>query len=344
MRTIERPNGAFGTRRTGKLGQSLLIGAILVSLALPAAGTFEDDVELLKVTALAQRDNIKRIATWEGSSSVEESNEDAKGVTIREASVFHFIYSRDHQATRWEWRGQSRYVRKGLTVGGRPVDPNWWSNWANEMRKGDGFYKYELGRITKEGQKGGTLVIWPSRKAEEGVYAYSFDPMWYLKGRVTAGADDLADLLMEYYEQSSDQSFRESDCTLKVNRDADLVIFETRGKDVLNRFVFDLSKGGSPIKVLIESSVGTQTREWTCEQRGDVWIPKSFTYTSQWLQPRPNGETKLTRKVTFTENVLNRPVAAAEFSLAKLGVKIGDPVSDHRRGVFYHYQGVQEEN
>jgi hypothetical protein len=344
MRTIERRNGAFGTRWAGKVRKALLIAVVLGSLAAPAAGVFEGDAELLKLTALAQRDNIRKIATWEGSSSVEESSGDANGVTIRETSAFHFIYSRDHQATRWEWKGQSRYVRPGLTVGGRLVDPNWWSNWANEMRKGDSFYVYTQNRIRNDGQKQASLVIWPSRKAREGVHSYSFDPMWYLNGRVTAGADDLADLLMEYYEQSSDQSFRESDCTLKVNRDADLVIFETRGKDILNRFVFDLSKGGSPIKVLIESGMGTQTREWTYEQRADVWIPKSFTKTSQWLQPRPNGETKDTRKVTFTENALNRPVAVAEFSLAKLGVKIGDPVSDHRRGVFYHYEGVQEEN
>jgi hypothetical protein len=167
--------------------------------------------------------------------------------------------------------------------------------------------------------------------------------MWYLKGRVTAGADDLADLLMEYYEQSSDQSFRESDCTLKVNRDADLVIFETRGENVLNRFVFDLSKGGSPIKVLIESSVGTQTREWTYEQRGDVWIPKSFTYTSQWSGPQSDGSTKLLRKVTFTENILNRPVAATEFSLDKLGLKVGDLVSDHKLGMRYQYGGPSDE-
>jgi hypothetical protein len=337
MRMVERHGQVFNTRRTGVLGGYVLAGVVVISLALPAAGVIEGDLELLKMTALAQRDNVQRISTWQGSSSVESSHEDAQGVSWREQSTFHFVFSRAHEATRWEWKGQSRYVRPGLTVGDKLVDPNWPWSWTNEMRKGDAFYKYWLGRITKEGQRAGTLVIWPSREAEKGIFSYSFDPMWYLKGRITAGADDLAALLMEYYERAGVYNRN-----WKINRDADLVIFEMRNEGVLNRFVFDLSKGGSPIQVLIESSAGTQTREWIYEQRGDVWVPKSFTLTCDWLQPEPDGETKLTRKITFTENVLNRPVAATEFSLAKLGVKAGDRVSDHKLGLFYRYGGAED--
>ena len=166
--------------------------------ALPAKAVLEGDPELLRMTVMAQKNNVERIATWQGYSNVEDIREDSKGIMIREESAYSFVYSREHEATRWEWKGQNRYVREGLVIGGVTVMEDWDTDWANEMRKGDAFYKYDLARTTKEGKKLGALAITSSNKAEVGVYSYSFDPMWYLKGRATVGVDDLAEMLMVF--------------------------------------------------------------------------------------------------------------------------------------------------
>jgi hypothetical protein len=187
------------------------------------------------------------------------------------------------------------------------------------------------------------LVIWPSDKSRVGVYSYGFDPMWYLNGEATVDIDDLADLLMTYYKEASNPSLlSESQSTFKISRDDDLVTLDICDKDLLNRHVFDLSKGGTLVKYYGESKGGTESREWVYEQKDNAWVPMTFTLNSRWSTPLPSGRTKYTRKVTFTENILNQPVDASEFTMERLGVQVGDPVSDHRLGLLYNYGGVED--
>jgi hypothetical protein len=338
----ERRGATYGRRRADALLGRLLAGVIVMYLSLPAVGEFEGDPELLKMAAMALKDNVQRIATWQGSSLVEQTYEDQEGITIRESSAFRFIFSREQEATRWEWNGQKRYVREGLTRGGTPVSSGWTLNWAHEMRKGDAFYKYDLGRTTQQGERRGTLVVWPATRAERDVYSYSFDPMWYLNGRATVDTDDLARLIMFFYEQSTNPITVQSTARCKVVRDTNRVIYDIRSKELLNHHVFDLSMGGCLIEYRGEGSHGLELRKWTYEQKDGAWVPKEFTLTHQWRVPQEDGVTKFMRKVVFVENMVNHPVASSEFSLATLGLKIDDPVSDHRSGLYYLYGGVEE--
>jgi len=83
--------------------------------------------------------------------------------------------------------------------------------------------------------------------------------------------------------------------------------------------------------------------EWTYEEKDGVWIPKTWTKIIEWDPPAFDGCTKYTRTVMFVENILNRPVPASEFSLDKLGVKVGDKVSDHKLGFPYQYVGTPDD-
>lgn len=313
---------------------------IIISTVLPAKALLKGDPNLLKMTEMAQKNNTERIETWQGSSQVEVIYEDSNGVMLKEIHKYDFLFSNKEEATRWKCIVQERYVRKEdkLTLD----DSDWIKDVTNEMRKDDAFYVCKPGYITKEGEKGNTLVILPSNRAEEGVYSYSFDPMWYLKGPITTGdVDDLEKTLMFFYRKANDPNFAPRN-TLEVKRDDNLVIFETRLENIINRYEFDLSKGGSIVKYYGESNNDTELREWTYEEKNGVWIPKTFMLNFKCKTPRANGRTKSIMKVTFVENTLNQPIPPSEFSLEKLGVTIGTRVSDRKRGFFYLYNGSEK--
>lgn len=312
---------------------------IIVFMSLPVEAILEGDPELLRMTARAMKDNIGRVGSWQGRSQVESIHEDAIGIIQQEKSLYEFIYSRKEEATRWKWTGQERYIRKDEEAKLSPI--NWPAyDTKSEMRKGEGFYICASDYITNEREKQNSLVILPKEKAEEGVYSYSFDPMWYLKGRVADDTDDLSEMLMFFYKKANDPNFA-PDNLLKVKRDGNLVVFDTGLEGLINRYTFDLSKSGFIVEYYGESNEGVELRKWSYEKLNGIWIPKSFSLDHKtWSNTKTKSiKTRLYRKVNFLESILNEQIPSSEFSLDKIGVTVGTPVSDHLLGLFYYYGG-----
>ncbi len=320
-----------------------IFGVIIIFFAFPARALFEGDPELLRITAKAEIDNRSRIESWQGQAQVETSREDANGVLTREKSLFDFVFSRKDDATKWKWMGQERYIREDLLNSEDPPSENWAYNTTTEMRKGNAFYVCAPDIITPEGERQNTLVIQPREKSQEGAYSYSFDPMWYLTGKMTIDLDDLPEMLLFTYRHANDPKFA-PDNTFKVERAEDIVIFETRIEDLINRHTFDLSKGGIVTEYYAESKSGVELRQWTYEQKDDVWIPKTFIFSHKTNIPGSLVQTNITRKVNFVSNILNQPVPSSEFSIKSLGLKDGGRISDRRakRLLIYHEQEEEQ--
>jgi hypothetical protein len=320
---------------------------IIIFAAPPAWALLEGDPELLRITAKAQTENRDRIESWQGQAQVETSREDVNGVMHREKSLYDFVFSRKYDATKWKWTGQERYIREDLLNGEDPPSENWQYNTTTEMRKGNAFYVCAPHVITYEGERQNTLVIWPREKSQDGVYSYSFDPMWYLTGKMTAGGDDLPEMLLIFYRRANNPKFA-PDTVLKVSRKDNLVVFETNYKNesmyVVNRHTFDLSKGGSVMEYYAESNSGTEQRRWTYEQQDGVWIPKTFVFSHTLKAPGFLGLTKRTRKVNFVYNILNQSIPSSEFSIKSLGLKNGGRISDRRtkHSLIYHEENEEQ--
>jgi len=334
--------GAGGKRQRSLLALvCILFGTfVLAATSAGAEPVFRGDTELLRMLATAQRDNAGRISSWQGSSRVEVIRADPNGVLLQDAGEHHFLYSREHNATRWNWTPGDRHRREEGKLVADPLP----DKKESEMRKGDAFYKYNLGIETREGERRGALVIWPVQKAEEGVFSYSFDPMWYLTGEVT-GWDDMANGLMEYYRMANDPNFTSLYVRYTLGRDGPLVTLDIENPtaEMASRYVFDLSKGGTMARYHATMKRNVQVMEWTYEEKDGVWIPKAWRKVIDWDPPHFEGCTRYTRTVTFVESTLNRPVPASEFSLEKLGVKVGDMVSDHKLGYPYRYGGPSDD-
>lgn len=315
---------------------------IVISAALPVWALLEGDPELLRITAKAQTENRNGIESWQGQAQVETSREDANGVMHLERSLYDFVFSRRQDATKWKWTGQKRYIREDLLTGEDPPSENWGYNIKTEMRKGNAFYVCPPGFMDEN-----ALVIWPREKSQEGAYSYSFDPMWYLTGKMTAGSDDLPEMLLIFYRRVNNPKFA-PDTILKVSRKDNLVVFETNYKDenmyVVNRHTFDLSKGGSVMEYYAESNSGTELRQWTYEQQDGVWIPKTFAFSHKLKAPDFLGLIKRTRKVNFVNNILNQSIHSSEFSLKSLGLKNNGRITHRRtkRSLIYHEENEEQ--
>ncbi len=322
--------------------QFFISGVIIISAALPAWALLEGDPELLRITAKAQTENRNRIESWQGQAQVETSREDANGVMHLERSLYDFVFSSKHDATKWKWTGQKRYIREDLLTGENPPSENWGYNIKTEMRKGNAFYVCPPGFMHEN-----ALVIWPREKSQEGAYSYSFDPMWYLTGSMTAGSDDISEMLLIFYRRANNPKFAPG-TILKVSRKDNLVVFETNYKDenmyVVNRHTFDLSKGGSVMEYYAESNSGTELRQWTYEQQDCVWIPKTFVFSHKRNVPGFWGLIKRTRKVNFVYNILNQSIPSSEFSIKSLGLKDGGRISDRRtkHSLIYHEEKEEQ--
>jgi len=314
---------------------ALLVFTVVAFLVTPVMAQLKGDPELLRLTAMTHKNNRERIHTWQGCAYKEDTYADANGLTFRQKSSIPFLYDKRHDAVRWKMTPLEIFVRKENRL--VPMDRA--LETINGIIKDDAYYKYWPSITTLKGERKNSLVIWPRIKVRKSSYSESFHPMWYLTGHMTRGLDDLSERLMFFYRDLTNPAL--SDATIARTGDIVTFVLTTRENDLMNQFVFDLAKGGNIVKYYTEFKKNRELREWTYEQLDGIWITKTFAF--EHLQP-DDRYTKQTMKVTFAENKLNESISPSEFSVQKLGIQVGDPVTDRIIGLSYHYGGRLRED
>jgi len=303
----------------------------LLSNAAPAPAALQGDPELLRQAALAMRSNRERLLTWQGTARSESYSALNDGVSaIATKSDASFAYDRVRDSKRWNLNNSRE---QNIAGPGAPPTHTKTTDIVNEMKKGGVFYYYSGGYI-RDGKIENALVIdTPSRQGDDNLGYNSIDPTWYftLEGR------DLVEMLLFHQENANLKEMSPG----TISRDGSRVILETRIGDATNRYQFDLAAGGNLTSFDAEDSGVAVHTELSYEQQHEVWVPKTFST----VRSRKVGGVKTletSRKATFVSQSINEPLDASAFSLEALGVKIGDPVSDHRVGMSYRYGGGKE--
>ena len=303
----------------------IFVGIVILINTQDCFATGEGDIELLRLVATAHQANRAGIDTWQGHADIESTLADATGPILRDRFLVDFLSDCRREVTRWTWTHDERYVREGLELNGEPVSKTV-SEPISAMTTRMGFYRRAPSITTREGERLCTLVIWPPGRARRSSYSECFNPMWYLTGHMTKLTDDFIGRLVFLYRRVVNDGAP----YIKATRDGDLVILEIDNGTVLNRHTFDLARGGNVVKYFGQGQNGTERREWTYEQKGSVWIPKTFMFNYKTVSPDLLGNTNRTWKVTFVENLVNDPILVSEFSLNALGYKSSEQVTDRR--------------
>jgi hypothetical protein len=297
--------------------------------SLEKRGGLKGNAELLKIVAEAHLANKGRIQTWSGRATIEsQSYEEARTTTDRRLkSSVSFAYDRQREATRWNYRQEEdRWVidNNDVKINRKP--------YLNNGMKKDGVF-YQLHNYKEDSDERRTMSIRPLSEVGYGMFAEEFDPMWYL----TNAGENLAERLEFFYRNANNPSMS----YMEVMADGNQVVLEIAPGGGINRYKFDLSAGGNLISYFGSDSQVTVWYYWRYQKLKDIWVPESFTYINVNAAKDADGKHKFwrnsIRRVEFKENVINKPIDAAEFSFTKIGLRPGDRIYDERTGRDYEF-------
>ncbi len=244
-----------------------------------------------------------------------------------------FVIDRNKGANRWNVNVQTKEDKVNGHV---EVTPPYLQ--ANMLKEGK-YYDYFPGAEDNEGKALNTLVIWPKeRYSNTPHHIAQFNAMDYLN----RPGDDLYKPFDDWYENPED--------CYAITRNGNILKVEDRFipnnmpemGEVVFQYEFDLSQGGSPVYFRHENKVAEaeEIYKWTYENVNGVWLPLTYSY-----QNLAGGKKRPFKKwvnfITFEKNVANEPLDPCEFTIEKLGVTKGTPITDRVAGISYRYNELE---
>lgn len=314
--------GCYHARAMTLSAVPMVLIMVLVLLALGSASVAQDvaDVALLKEAAMRHRANRESIVTWRGRVAVTTSTvkpEEPKSETSHATVAFAWNVSSSQK--RWNWKMN----RDGETPeGAGPLESGMISDGAYYWLK------------TNDRSQGCYVTVYPPNeavKAMESPFTTVLDPEFWL----TYYGAKVDEYLLAMHNQWHELQKRK-DMSHKLTRQDNVVTIETSmelpgRKGVVSRMSFDLSQAGNLVLWSNDDPNVTQQWEWKHEKVAGLWVPKEVSIEHE-QRKRPSSRT---RKLVWLENVLNDDFDSDAFSLAAMGARPGDVVTDTRSGVEY---------
>jgi len=301
----------------------------LLLLAAPASfGEIKGDIELLKVIADGYEANLEKLATWQGQASITSSVSVGSGqeaVQRQGKYKADFLVDRTQNAVRWTWFTLEETEHKE----GQKITSD--LNPMAGISKGNCDYVLFYSGYGQPGERR-NLNIYPRDGWPSHFEGMGFDPVHILTKEIYPG---LTEQLRYYHRLGSKMEHSNG----RIMREGDIVTLETdneRGGDygrIITRFVFDLSKGCCLIELFNSSAVSESHWKLDYEKIADVFVMKSIFHT--YRDTRTSRGLISNRTATLTNDMVNKPIDEAEFSLGKLGLKPGDTIRDTRTNIEY---------
>ena len=297
-------------------------GMIVILMPLsPGFAEIHGNAEWIRMVADLHRANTQSILTWKGRVVARYVHTRGPDYRYELTNDISFAYSREKNAVRWNSRTIEGKLLIGQTVS-EPAD----AGYRAGMVRDDRFFRY-FTMTTEKPDRAQELLIFEREKVREHLHDLDFDPTYFLKddGR------DIAQVLTALYEGAKDHDVGE----WYVDRVDNLVSLETRADGIVNRYVFDVSKGGNMVSYYAKGS-GEEKCACGYQEHQGVWLLKSFDRSYVYQQ---DGKTMtVARTIQWQENAVNRPLEPNEFSIDAMGIKPGDYIQDVLLGVRFQYE------
>ena len=306
----------------------------MVLTSFTCSAEIHGDMELLKTVALANKSNYESILTWK-CDVYEEINAaigDSYKRTLNSECVM--VYDQLEQAVRWNKTPQEHFIEE---EGKRRIDETDNNNYYNSsMFKKATYYYYEGDWQPDEPNNRFYILTINDAKKAQGLSEFSFDPRLLL---ATPFGKPIYSRLMFLYENVKDSDPGDAN----VSRSGDLVTLEMSNDKLIDKYVFDLSKGGTIVEWYNYNKTNNvvNTLKCTYENKSGAWILKTYYKTN--YDPRQEDIYTQTRLLKFNNSVVNVPFEDDEFTIEKMGIKNGEEVQDHIAGMSYMYGTIMSD-
>ena len=253
------------------IARSIILMIYMVLTSFTCSAEIHGDMELLKTVALANKSNFESILTWK-SDVYEEMNAaigDSYKRTLNSECVM--IYDQLEQAVRWNQTPQEYFIEE---EGKRKIDEtDSTAYYQSSMFKKSSYYNY-IGNWQSEDKRNYILSIKDAKKAQ-GLSEFSFDPRLLL---ATPFGEPIYSRLMFLYENVKDSD----PGAVNVSRSGDLVTLEMANDKLIDKYVFDLSKGGTIVEWYNYKKTNNvvNTLKCTYENKSGTWILKTYYKTN----------------------------------------------------------------
>lgn len=304
----------------------IIMSMMLLIGPLSVFAVFRGDVELLRTVAMQNKANNEAIVTWKGEAVIHDVDTMTDGYHREIERTVSFAYGRVEGSVRWNM--EIRGIR--CFIGGKDVSDLEIGSYSG-MFKDKRFYRYRIPQREKH-HKWHHLVIFDRKVARGQELSRNFDPTYFLKDH----GENVADRLMGLYKLAKRSKLKK----WSISRKGDLVTLEARfgkGNGNINRYVFDISKGGSMVSYYGKDSTNEENWAYGFEKMDGVWVLKQLDRRHTYKNKHGVKVTR-TKKIKWKKNIINKPLDANEFSLGRLGIKPGDWVHDTLAKVNFRYR------
>ena len=313
--------------------KSIMCMVYIAIISFPCSAEIQGDIELLKTVALANQANYESILTWKSDVSEEiiSSTGDNYEQTLK--AQCEMAYDQLKQAVRWNKTPKEFYDEKD---GERKIDKtDFHGYYESSMFIKSSYYNYIDNKNPDEIDKDFYILKIDDPKKAAGWSEYSFDPRLLL---ADPHGHPIFVSLMLYYKDLKDSE----PGYVNINRSGDLVTLELAIiKNLSNKYVFDLSKGGNLVEWVGKQNGLVITQKCTFENISGSWVLKTFYKTN--YDPTRKEVTTRKRTLEFSNSVVNVPFEEDEFTVKKMGVKEGEMIQDHLAEKIYRYDGTFQE-
>jgi hypothetical protein len=301
----------------GVYGQLILLATAFCPAGEISRKGIEGDKELLLVVAEGFRANLEALRTWRGEATIEVWKQAGdRGNQPSSKSRVFFVYDRANDSIRWEWKQLDGENRTGSE-----------SYLASGMMQSNRIYV--LLPVARDRKAGEAVAVIKLRPKAQSVHGWNsedyFDPLNEIRQMRGGTYHDL-----NWYYQNAENTNIIGGAITRSGVNITLQI----GQSVVNRYTFDGSKGYNLVSYYARDADVEERENVVFVEVNGVFIPEFVNYQNV------NRSTKsvVTRRVTFTNSVVNARIEADEFSLRKLGLLPGDYVQDALTGVGYRYK------
>jgi hypothetical protein len=308
------------------MNASKLIVLILV-IAFPAISRAQvaGDHKELSNAAAANLENLGKLKTWSGEVAYTEKS--LKSVT--ESGQREYISIEAKITFAIDVPGERSRVTietmRDDIVKGDESTPRLKPSTASYINRDGRFYELHIFENIKT--RRGNIRLEPMFK-KPGDTIVTFHPMYFF----TINGQKVDDRWTFFATSVGDPKFPGVG---EIARDGDLVSLRIKptvdGDHGWFKTTLDLAQGANPVsqesvsKFPKSTMIGNQ--EWRWQKLADVYVPAEFHRLSKTEGEKPD-ETEI--MVLWSKSVVNEPIADDEFGLGKLGLRVGDTLTDWR--------------